>query len=56
MIEKGDGTFSDRMLLGLRPRCMTALNRVREESHKTEYKCDVCKLRIYDVKEKPRES
>ena len=56
MIEKGDGTFAMRMALGLCPRCQTALICTRNESHVTEYECKSCKLRIYDVKEKPRES
>lgn len=56
MIEQGDGTFATRMALGLCPRCQTSLTLVRNESHVTEYECKSCKLRINDVKEKPRES
>jgi predicted SprT family Zn-dependent metalloprotease len=56
MIEQGDGTFAIRMALGLCPRCQTSLTRVRNESHVTEYECKACKLRINDVKEKPRDS
>ena len=56
MITQGDGLFSKRMTMGLCPSCQTALANIKKETHRVEYKCGTCKLRIYDAKQEPKDS